>query len=93
MGLEESGETKQVSILLSCLGEEAEGNLALMNAKDKESKEYKEVSNQFVLPSQESVMYEHARFNKLSEQSGETAEQYIMVPCDLTKTCNYRDMM
>ena len=37
-------------------------------------------------------MYEQARFNKRSQQNGETAEQYMMALYDLAENCDYEDM-
>ena len=79
-GLDESAETKQVSTLLYSLGEEAEAVLALTNVTDAERKEYKKVLEKFdsFFQVRKNVIYERARFNKTSQQSGETAEQYTV---------------
>ena len=38
------------------------------------------------------VIYERARFNQRNQQSGETAEQYIMALYDLAQHCNYGEI-
>ena len=38
------------------------------------------------------VIYERARFNRRNQQSGETAEQYIMALYDLAQHCDYGEM-
>ena len=86
-GLDESTESKQISTLLYCLGEEAEAVLASTNATDEERKEYQEVLDKFdsFFQVRRNVIYERARFNRRSQQSGETAEQYIMALYDLSQ--------
>ena len=73
-GLDESTESKQVSTLLYYLhvGE---------NATDEERKEYEKVLDKFdyFFQVRRNVIYERAKFNRSNQQSGETAEQYIMV--------------
>ena len=66
-------------------------DLALTNI-DKH-KDYKEVLEKFdsFFQVRKNVMYEIARFNRRSQQSGETAEQYIMVVYDLTENDDYGD--
>ena len=91
-GLDESAQTKQISTLLYCLGEEAEAVLTSTNATAEERKDYKKVLDKFdsfFIQGEENVIYERARFNKRNQQSGETAEWYIMVLYDLVGNCDY----
>ena len=93
-GLDESAQTKQISTLLYCLGEEAEAVLTSTNATAEERKDYKKVLDKFdsFFKVRKNVIYERARFNKRNQQSGETAERYIMVLYDLAENCDYGDM-
>ena len=92
-GLDESAETKQVSTFLYCLGEESEAVLTSTNATSEERKEYKKVVEKFdsYFQVRKNVIFERARFNKRKQQSGETAEEYIMVLYDLAECCDYGD--
>ena len=38
------------------------------------------------------VIYERARFNRRNQQSGETAENYIVALYELAEHCDYSDM-
>ena len=93
-GLDVAAETKQVSTFLYCLGEEAEAVLASTNATADERKEYKKVIEKFdsFFQVRKNVIYERARFNRRNQQSGETAEEYIMALYDLAENCNYGDL-
>ena len=93
-GLDGSAETKQISTLLYCLGEEAEAVLASTNVTAAERKEYKKVleKHDSFFEVRKNMIYERARFNRRRQQSGETAEQFIMVLYDLAENCNYNDM-
>ena len=92
-GLDESAQTKQVSTLLYCLGEEAEAVLASTNATDEDRKDYKKVVEKFdsFFKVRKNVIYERARFNRRSQQSGETSEQFIMALYELAENCDYGD--
>lgn len=93
-GLNESAQTKQVSTLLYCLGEEAEAVLSSTNATSEERKDYEKVIEKFdsFFQVRKNVIFERARFNRRKQQSGETAEEYIVALYDLTENCNYGDM-
>ena len=93
-GLDEAAATKQVSAFLYCVGEEAESILSSTNATAEDRKDYKKVLDKFDshFNVRKNVIYERARFNRRSQQSGETAEQYIMSLYDLAEHCEYGDM-
>ena len=93
-GLNGSEETKQISTFLYCLGEEAEAVLSSTNATADDRKEFSRVLDKFdsFYKVRKNVIYERARFNRRNQQSGESAEQYIMALYDLAEHCNYGDM-
>ena len=80
-GLDGSAETKQISTLLYCLGEEAEAVIASTNVTAAERKEYKNVLEKFdsFFKVRKNVIYERTRFNRRRQQSGETAEQFTTI--------------
>ena len=70
---------KQISTFLYCLGEEAESVLASTNVTDADHRDFDRII----------AKVERARFNRRNQQSGETAEQYIMALYALAKHCDY----
>jgi len=93
-GLSEGPAQKQVSTFLYCLGEEAESVLASTNATEADRADYTRVLEKFdaFFKVRKNVIYERARFNRRTQQSGETAEQFIMTLYDLAEHCEYGDM-
>ena len=85
---------KQVSTFLYCLGEEAESVLASTNATEEDRADYDRVVAKFddFFKVRKNVIYERARFNRRNQQSGESAEQYIMVLYNLAENCDYGDI-
>ena len=81
-------------MLLYCLGEEAEAVLASMNVMDEERKDYKKVIEKFdsLFQVRKNVIYKRARFNRRSQQTEETAEEYITALYNLTENCDYGDI-
>ena len=90
-GLSEAAAPKQISTFLYCLGEEAEAVLSSTNATAEERRVYDRVLAKFdsFFQVRKNVIYERARFNRRDQQSGETAEQYIMTLYDLAEHCDY----
>ena len=90
-GLSEAAAPKQISTFLYCLGEEAEAALSSTNATAEERRVYDRVLAKFdsFFQVRKNVIYERARFNRRDQQSGETAEQYIMTLYDLAEHCDY----
>lgn len=78
-GLTESAPTKQVCTLPNCLGEEAEVVLTSINAMDDDYKDYSRIIEKFdsYFQVQRNVIYECTRFNRRSQQPGESEELYI----------------
>ena len=90
-GLSEEAPSKQTSTLLYCLGEEAEAVLSSTNATAEDRGDYDRVLAKLdsFFQVRKNVIYERARFNRRNQQSGETAEQYIMTLYDLAEHCDY----
>jgi len=65
-GLDKEDEARQVSTLLYCLGEEAEGVLASTNISEETRKKYKDVMEKLDehFRVRRNVIYERARFNR-----------------------------
>ena len=93
-GLAGDSAAKQVSTLLYCLGEEAESVLSSTDATEDDRKDYDTVMNKFdeYFKVRRNVIYERARFNRRSQQPGETSEQFIMALYDLAANCNYGEL-
>ena len=82
-----------MNTFLYCVGEEAESVLSSTNATEEDRKSFYSVLTKFDVYFQvrKNVIYERARFNKWNQQSGETAEQYIMALYELAAHCNSGD--
>ena len=93
-GLSAEAATKQISTFLYCLGEEAESVLASTNATGADRRDFDCIIAKFdaYFQVRKNVIYERARFNRRNQQSGETAEQYIMALYALAKNCDYGGM-
>ena len=93
-GLSSESESKQVSTFLYCLGEEAESVLASTGVTPDDQKEYDTVLEKVdgFFQVHKNVIYERPLFNRRSQQSGESAEQYIMALYELVQHCNYGGM-
>ena len=76
-GLEKEDDSRKVSTLLYCLGEEAEGVLSSTNISEESWKKYKDVIKKFDahFRVRRNVIYERARFNKRDQKEGESAEE------------------
>jgi len=93
-GLDKEDEARQVSTLLYCLGEEAEGVLASTNISEEARKKYKDVMEKLDehFRVRRNVIYERARFNRRDQKEGETAEEYVTALYELIETCEYGDL-
>ena len=91
LGLSEEAATKQIGTLLYCLGEEADAVFSLTNPTAEERGNYDNILAKFdsFFQVRKNVIYERTRFNKRNQQSGETAEEYIVALYDLVNNCNY----
>ena len=73
-GLDEEPAAKQVSTLLYCIGEEAEGIMVSMNITAEQHRVYTTVVSKFddFFKVRRNVIFERARFNGCSQHEGET---------------------
>ena len=90
-GLADADEVRQVSTLLYCMGEDAEGVLTSTNITEDNKKKYNEVIAKFeeFFRIRRNVIYERARFNRRNQLEGESIEQYITALYELVETCKY----
>ena len=67
-GLNKEDETRQVSTLMYCLGDDAEGVLASMSITEEARKKYKDVLAKFdaYFDVRKNIIYERAKFNTRS---------------------------
>ena len=93
-GLAEGSAAKQINMLLYCLGEEAESVLTSTNATAEDRENYDAVMEKFdtFFKVHRNVIYERARFNRRTQQPGETAEEFIMALYELADNCEYAAM-
>ena len=93
-GLDSESGAKQVSMLLYCMGGEAEMVLTSVGVKKKENEEYEEVMRKLDKHFQvrRNVIFERARFNRRDQLDGETAEKYITELYSLVEHCDYGTM-
>ena len=78
-GLATGSESHQVSMLLYCLGEEADDDLASTNITEEEYKRFDAVMAKFeeFFKVRQNIIFERAKFNKRAQLEGESAKQYI----------------
>ena len=93
-GLDKESETRQVSTLLYCMGEDAENVLTSTNIAEADRKKYATVVSKFdeFFQVRRNTIYERARFNRRDQREGESAEQYITTLYELVKNCDYGDL-
>ena len=90
-GLAEESETRQVSTLLYCMGEEADDVLKSTNISAESRRKFETVLDKFdkFFKVRRNVIFERARFNRHNQREGESAEQYITALYNLVETCEY----
>ena len=93
-GLGKEDDERQAYTLLYCLGEEAEDVLLLTGITSEERKKYDTVLSKFddYFKVRKNVIYDRARFNRRSQQPGESAEDYISALYNLAENCEYGTM-
>ena len=93
-GLDKEEESRRVSTLLYCLGDDAEDVLASTHISTDDRKDYSKVIAKFDehIKIRRNVIFERARFNKRSQLEGESVEEYITTLYSLIETCNYGDL-
>ena len=90
-GLAKEEESRQVSSLLYCLGEEGEDVLLALKIVDKAKMKYDEVVNAFdaYFGVRKNVIFERAKFNSRNQRDGESVEQYVVDLHSLARNCNF----
>ena len=89
--LDTQSDSKQVSMLLYSMGEEAEVVLASTGITDEERKCYERVVGKLdgYFHVRHNVIFERARFNKRDQLEGESGDQYITELYYLAERCSY----
>ena len=84
-------ESKQVSTLLYCLGEEGEDVLLSARCDEKAKQKYSDVMGAFdtYFSVSRNIIFERARFNSRSQADGESVEQYIVALHSLARNCAF----
>ena len=93
-GLSDKSDERQAFTLLYCLGADAEDILATTNISEEHRKKYQKVLEKFdeFFAVRRNVIFERARFNKRTQQQGESAEDYITVLHQLAENCEYGEI-
>ena len=82
---------QQVSMLLYCLGEDAEDVLISTNIREDQRDSYDSVLQHFddFFKVRKNVIFERAKFNSRSQGEGESVEEFITALYQLVETCDY----
>ena len=93
-GLSAEEDTRQISALLYCMGDEAEDTLVSTNISEGDRKKYSTVIAKFdaFFIVRKNVIFERARFNGRSQREGESVEHFITSLYNLAENCDYREM-
>jgi len=93
-GLSKDTETRQVSTLLYCLGEEAEDVLTSTNISEEDKTKYDKVLEKLngFFNIHKNVILERAKFNRRNQLPGESAEQYITALYHQVEHCQYGEL-
>lgn len=90
-GLDSKNEDYQVNSLVYAMGDKADDILATLGLSNADKKKYvavKEAFNKYFI-CKYNVIYERARFNKRSQEPGESAEAFISAVYKLAEHCQY----
>uniref|UniRef100_A0A3B3C9Q2 Gypsy retrotransposon integrase-like protein 1 n=1 Tax=Oryzias melastigma TaxID=30732 RepID=A0A3B3C9Q2_ORYME len=90
-GLDAKDERYQVNSLMYAMGDKADDILSTLGLSNDEQKKYKSVKEAFDkhFIGKQNVIYERARFNKRSQEPGESAESFIAAVYKLAENCQY----
>ncbi|TWW65957.1 hypothetical protein D4764_21G0008570 [Takifugu flavidus] len=93
-GLDQKGEAYQVNSLVYAMGDKDDDILCTLGLSDEDKKKYKPVKEAFdkYFICKHNVIYERCRFNKRSQEPGESAESFISAVYKLAEHCNYGAM-
>ena len=90
-GLDRAEDSRTVSMLLYCMGEDAEDVLTSTNIKAEEREVYATVITKLddFFKVRRNIIFERAKFNRRDQAEGESAEQYITCLYSLVEDCDY----
>ena len=90
-GLDRADDTRTVSTMLYCMGEDAEDVLTSTNITDDEREVFATVIAKFdgFFQVRRNIIFERAKFNRRDQGEGESAEQYITCLYSLVENCDY----
>ena len=90
-GLDRAEDSRTVSTLLYCMGEDAEDVLTSTNIKEEEREVYATVITKLddFFKVRRNIIFERAKFNRRDQAEGESAEQYITCLYSLVEDCDY----
>lgn len=93
-GLSETEETRQISMLLYCIGPKAENLLDSTNTTTSQRKKYDTVIAKLdsFFHVRKNTIFERAIFNHCCQGEDETAEQFIIALFAIAENCNYGDL-
>ncbi len=90
-GLDRADDTRTVSMMLYCMGEDAEDVLTSTNITDDEREVFATVIAKLdgFFQVTRNIIFERAKFNRIDQGEGESAEQYITCLYSLVENCDY----
>ena len=91
-GLFKESESRQVSALLYCMGEQSDSVLNSTNISNEDREKHASVMSDKYFKVRRNVIFERARFNRQNQLPGETIEQYITILYMLIETCEYGEL-
>ena len=93
-GLTAEDDSRQISTLLYCMGDNAEDTLASTNISRADRSRYAAVIAKFdaFFQVRNNVIFERARFNQRNQEEGEFAEQFITSLYSLADNCAYGNL-
>lgn len=93
-GLSSTGNERQVSTLLYCMGETAEDTLNSTNIMTDDRKDFMKVLKKFneFFQVRRNTIFERTRFNRRIQREDESVEQFITYLYSLAENCSYEDL-
>lgn len=90
-GLKCKNESEQVNMLIYIMGEKADDIFLSFKLTDVQENQYSVVIDRFnkhFIP-QKNEIFERAKFNSRTQQTGETVKEYLTTLYELSENCNY----
>ena len=93
-GLADEGDARQVSMLLYCMGQEADDVLMTTGITTEDRKKYDRVLEKLngFFKVRRNLVFERAHFNQRSQGENESVEKYITELYHLAEICEYGDL-